>query len=138
MSGTFEFLKNYEGKIFINGKTATSEDIDKIEEMNFEEVEIELIPKCLSEQTKFRIYVKAWMSNDSGNLDFHQRWNNGVAMPERDMTGEILAETPGMRKMNLYTIDGKQHWTGYVSKSATIDLTEISEEEFNGMVRIRR
>lgn len=122
MSGAFEFLKNYEGKVLVNGEQANSETIDKID--NMEEVEIHLIPKSLCEKSVFYIHVRPWMANDSGNLDFHQRWNNGIPMPEREMEGNILAETPGMLKMDLWTLDKSQHWVGFVSKSAIIEIKE--------------
>lgn len=122
MGGTFEFLKNYSGKVTINEMTATPEMIDNIE--NLESAEIHLIPKSMCNETLHYIYVKSWMANDSGNLDFHQRWNNGIPMPSREMKGKILAETPGMLKMELSTLDDSKHWTGYVSKSAIIEMEE--------------
>lgn len=123
MSGTFEFLKHYEGKVTLDGEKATPEMIDNIE--NLESVEIHMIPKSMCEESSYYIYVRPWMANDSGNLDFHQRWNNGIPMPNREMKGKILAETPGMLRMDLTTLDGKQHWTGYVSKSAIIEMKEM-------------
>lgn len=123
MSGAFEFLKHYEGKVTIDGVKATPEMIDNLD--NVENAEIHMIPKGMCEESKFRIYVRPWMANDSGNLDFHQRWNNGIPMPDREMKGKILAETPGMLKMELWSMDNKQHWIGYVSKSAIVEMEEI-------------
>ena len=120
----FEFLKNYEGAVRVNGKVCRPEEIDKIEDMDGD-VEIELTPKSLMEPQKYKIFVKGWMSNNSGNLDFHRRWNGGIPMPSTTMSGTILAETPGMYKMDLTTEDGKNRWLGYVSKAAIISMEEL-------------
>ena len=95
----FDFMKNYEGSIKVNGQK--------------------------EEKTKYRITVKGWMSNNSGNLDFHQRWNNGICMPLKTMIGTIIAETPGMWKMDLVDENGENHWVGFVSKTAIINMEEI-------------
>lgn len=117
----FDFLRNYDGKVIVNGKDI--KDVVDIENEEF--VEIDITPKSLLEKKKYRILVKGWMSNSSGNLDFHQRWNDGVAMPCNEMYGYELAETPGMRKMELWDKDGNNHWIGFVSKSAILEREEL-------------
>ena len=120
----FDFMKNYEGSIKVNGQKV---DKSKIEEVvgQGEELTIELTPKALEEKTKYRITVKGWMSNNSGNLDFHKRWNSGICMPLKTMIGTIIAETPGMWKMDLVDENGENHWVGFVSKAAIISMEEI-------------
>lgn len=119
----FEFLKNYHGTVRINGKKASDEDIDNIEDFTGE-LEIELIPKSLEEKTKYRIYVRHWMTEEASNLDFHQRWNEGKAMPTREIAGEIIAETPGMLKVKGTCSNGVD-WTGFISKAAIIEKEEL-------------
>lgn len=120
----FDFVKNYDGSVKVNGSKIDKSKIDEIEELE-DDLTIELIPKALEEKQKYRITVKGWMSNNSGNLDFHQRWNNGIAMPCQTMVGTIIAETPGMRKMDLTDENGNNHWIGFVSKVAIISMEEI-------------
>lgn len=120
----FDFMKNYEGSVKINGQKVDKSKIEEVVEQ-CEELTIELTPKALEEKTKYRITVKGWMSNNSGNLDFHQRWNNGIAMPRQTMIGTIIAETPGMWKMDLVDEHGENHWVGFVSKAAIINMEEI-------------
>lgn len=120
----FDFMKNYEGSVKINGHKIDKTKIDEIVEQG-DELNIELVPKCLEEKTKYIITVKGWMSNNSGNLDFHQRWNNGIAMPCQTMVGTMIAETPGMRKMDLTDENGNNHWVGFVSKAAIVSMEEL-------------
>lgn len=120
----FDFMKNYNGSIKINGNNIDKSKIEEVIEQN-DELTMELIPKVLEEKTRYRIIVKGWMSNNSGNLDFHQRWNNGISMPFTSMVGTIIAETPGMWKMDLTDENGNNHWVGFVSKAAIISMEEI-------------
>lgn len=120
----FDFVKNYDGSVKVNGSKIDKSKIDEIEELE-DDLTIELIPKALEEKQRYRITVKGWMSNNSGNLDFHQRWNNGIAMPCQTMVGTIIAETPGMRKMDLTDENGNNRWIGFVSKVAIISMEEI-------------
>lgn len=120
----FEFIKNYSGVVKINGKKIDKSEIAENIEQH-DELTIELTPKSLEEKVKYKIIVKGWMSNNSGNLDFHQRWNNGVAMPCNTMMGIILSETPGMFKMDLKDENGANHWIGFVSKVAIISMEEL-------------
>ena len=119
----YDFLKNYDGKVTVNGKDINDVDMDSLSE-----IEMDIIPKSLLKRQRYRIVVKGWMSNKSGNLDFHQRWNDGIAMPCTEMYGYELAETPGMRKYELWDKDGNNHWIGFVSKSAILEREEVSEE----------
>lgn len=120
----FQFLKNYEGEIRVNGQKIKKEQIDNIDKFE-DEIKLELIPKSMAEKTKYRIVVKGWMANNSGNLDFHQRWNNGIPMPLQEMYGSIRSETPGMYSMDLKDANGGNHWIGFVSKSAIISMEEL-------------
>lgn len=124
MTGSFEFLKNYDGKIKVNGEFVSGEQVSNIDLMDSEEIEIELIPRCLCDSVQFYITVRAWMANDSGNLDFHQRWNNGIPMPSREIKCKILGESPGMYKVDGVCSNGR-HWVGYISKAAIIEMKEI-------------
>ena len=120
----FQFLNNYDGEIKVNGQKIKKEQIDNLDKFE-NDLEIELIPRSMAEKTRYKIVVKGWMSNNSGNLDFHQRWNNGLPMPKSEMYGTIMAETPGMYKMDLTDSDGCNHWVGFVSKSAIINMEEL-------------
>lgn len=119
----FKFIENYDGEVKVNGRKISQEERSDITRLG-DDLEIKLTPRSLLEQTRYRVKVKGWMSNNSGNLDFHRRWNNGVPMPSTEMEGTILGETPGMRRMDLTDADGR-HWIGYVSKAAIIEFTEI-------------
>lgn len=119
----FKFVENYDGEVRVNGRKISQEERKDITKLG-EDLEISLIPRSQVEKTKYRVRVKGWMANNSGNLDFHKRWNNGVPMPSTLMEGTMISETPGMHKMDLTDADGN-HWIGFVSKAAIIELTEI-------------
>lgn len=121
----FEFLKNYEGEVKINGKKYTPEELENFDE-DIEDIDIELIPKSRLKPIKYRIYVKGWMYNNSGNLDFHRRWNDGIPMPSKMIDCYIIGETPGMFKVDGIC-DNNEHWKGYISKAAIIEKIELGE-----------
>jgi len=124
MTGSFEFLKNYDGEIVINGNKVHPADASAMEILNQGELEIILTPRDLCEKVKYRVVVRPWMASNSGNLDFHTRWNKGIPMPSQVMYGTIESETPGMYKMALID-DGGNRWNGYVSKAGITSLEEI-------------
>lgn len=123
MNSIFSFLKNYNGIVKINGNNATDDQLDNLDIFKLNELEIEIIPKSMLEPQKYEISVKGWMAY-SGNLDFHQRWNNGIAMPSSKIICEILGETPGMYRVKGIC-DNDKEWCGYISKAAIIDKKEI-------------
>ena len=120
MNNIFSFLCNYDGKVVIDGKDATHDQINAIDIFNVDRLDIKLIPKNKMVPNKYKIKVKNWMAY-SGNLDFHQRWNDGISMPTTEILCEIIGETPGM-----YRVDGKcsngESWKGYISKAAIINI----------------
>lgn len=120
---SFDFLENYDGEVKVNGKKLQPGERNQVYEMG-DELDIQLTPRSLVEKSKFRITVKGWMANNSGNLDFHQRWNNGIPMPTQEIVCEILGETPGMWKVDGTCSNG-QRWVGFISKSAVIEKLEI-------------
>ena len=125
MTGSFEFLKDYDGEITINGQKVHPKDASAMEILNQGELDIVLTPRALCEKVKYRVLVRPWMASNSGNLDFHARWNKGIPMPNREMLGTIEAETPGMYLMELTDYSGN-HWRGYVSKAGIVSMEEIN------------
>lgn len=56
-------------------------------------------------QREIRIHVRQYMTKPpTPSFDFHDRWNEGKAMPLRTMQGKILEETRGMVKMELHGV----------------------------------
>lgn len=51
-------------------------------------------------------------------FDLHEKWNNGIAPPERTMYGDILKETTGMYLMSLHTETSGKSWTGWCPKKS--------------------
>jgi len=129
MNREFSFLKNYDGKVKLNNSLASEEQLEELDLLKDSEITLELIPKSYI-KIYYKIYVRSWMSGDSGNLDFHQRWNNGVSMPTREIICEILGESPGMFKVDGKCSNG-EHWTGYISKAAIIEKQEVEDEFFS-------
>lgn len=120
----FSFLKNFEGAIEVNGELIDNEMIEDYEE-KLSSMKIKLTPRGML-NIEYKLVVKYWMCKGSEQLDFHQRWNNGVAMPANEMYGKILSETLLMYKMELHDAENKNKWTGYVSKSSIISMEEVS------------
>lgn len=120
----FDFLKDYKGVIEFNGKKIKPEEIELYENSN-DEIEIKLTPNSIAKPIRYKVVVKGWMYNNAANLDFHKRWNNGNPMPCGEMYGTVITETPGMWKMDLVDKFGENHWIGFVSKSAIIEMKEV-------------
>ena len=51
-------------------------------------------------------------------FDLHEKWNNGVAPPERTMYGDIIKETTGMYLLSLHTETTGLSWTGWCPKKS--------------------
>ena len=102
-------LKDYKGKIEINGTEYTAEAL----EMGFKpvsgEICIKLYPNTknankneITTSKQYRIKVKQYMTRKATpEFDFMAQWNNDNPMPLRVMQGTIEQETPGMVYMNL-------------------------------------
>lgn len=120
----FSFLKNFEGAVEVNGELIENEKIEDYED-KLSNMKIKLTPRGML-NTEYKLVVKQWMCKGSEQLDFHKRWNNGVAMPVNEMYGKILSETLLMYKMELHDAENKNTWKGYVSKSSIISMEEVS------------
>ena len=86
-------IKNISGdiviKINLKRASATSTTTNKVTEV--ETVDI------------FRIKVRQYMTKPPvPEFDFHTKWNNGIPMPFRIMTGKKIKETKGMIYMQLW------------------------------------
>ena len=123
----FDFLKNYDGKIVVNGVEYSSSDIDKINDIEGE-VEIYLSPVKVQETNERMFYVEVmdWMTiRSDDNPRFHDRYNNGIAMPNVAMQGFIVEDALDMLKMKLVTLDNSVTWEGFIKKNAILRFEEI-------------
>ena len=122
MSKTFDFLKDYKGIIKVNGRVISKSEVPDLENLG-EDLTIDLIPNV---QSLYKVEVRGWMTvENNNNIDFHNRWNDGEAMPEKVMYGTIIDETPGMYLMELKTEDERYNWRGYVSKAGIVKMEEL-------------
>lgn len=51
-------------------------------------------------------------------FDFHDKFNKGIAPPERVMRGYIVKESNKMNYVNVRTLDNSQTWTGWIPKKS--------------------
>ena len=125
----FEFLRNYDGRIVVNGVEYNASDIDKINDIEGE-VNIYLTPaqQVSNNVTEYYVEVLDWMTIKSDeNTRFHEKYNNGIAMPEYRMIGQVIGSEIDVIKMKLHTIDNAVTWTGYIQKRAIIRFEEIKK-----------
>ena len=61
----------------------------------------------------------------NGQRNFHNKWNNGIAMPFRRMNGFIFKELDSMYKVNLSKAG--VNWEGYLLKDFIDSIEEINE-----------
>lgn len=108
-----EYLKNWKGKIEINGICYDS--IADASVINFESFSDDLRIILHSDVKKqnltysdaseqlVQITVKAYMTRKATpEFDFMEKWNNNNPMPLRTMVGTVEKETRGMVYMNLH------------------------------------
>ena len=108
-------LKNWEGKVEVNGKQYDSINDATIENKRLNgDVHIKLYPlnvKAENKQTvaeveksgEVKILVKPYMTKKATpQFDFMAKWNNDNPMPMRVMEGKRVKETAGMVYMELH------------------------------------
>lgn len=96
-SEAYEAMKDYSGpiEIVLNAKkpsdSAKSDTDGGTSEVSNEE------------SVEFRVRVRAYMTKPpTEDFDFATRYNNGIAVPLREMHGTVIGETRGMYKMKLH------------------------------------
>lgn len=104
-----EFLRNYNGKIYVNDALIDNKELPDIIANTSKELKIHLEPnipdKPVQKDPEYLIHVKGWMLNKSNNgFDFMKTWNNDIPMPLKVMAGTVLEETKGMYKMALHGV----------------------------------
>lgn len=108
-------LKDWKGKIFIDGEQVSVDDIKPEDEIS-----ISLVPY----QKEYKVTVRQYMTQKStDDFDFMKKWNNDIPMPMTTMVGSIESEMRGMVYMNLHSGDIK--WQGWVIKSAILEMNEV-------------
>ena len=126
----FDELKNFNGKIIVNGRNYTKDTLPNFE--NFEELDIYLEPaeEVVLDVDKNKYYeftVKEDMTEfGKGQKNFHKKWNNGIAMPYRRMRGRIIEELDSMIKISVKKINVS--WEGYILKDFIDSIEEIKNE----------
>lgn len=105
-------LKNWKGKVEVNGKLYNSidlvslADIKDLEAINIKLLQREKIenkPITSESKTQYQITVKKYMTQQaSAGFDFMEKWNNNVPMPLKTMIGTVEKETRGMVYMKLH------------------------------------
>jgi hypothetical protein len=51
-------------------------------------------------------------------FDFHDKFNGGIAPPNKKMFGKIIKETEKMYKFDLQSESGSNHWIGWTPKKS--------------------
>lgn len=122
-----EELKDFEGKIIINGRNYTKEtlpDLDSFDELDIYLEAKEETTQEVKKDTLYEITVKEDMTEyGKGQKNFHKNWNKGVAMPFRRMNGKILEELDSMYRVSLSKAG--MSWTGYILKDFIDTIKEI-------------
>jgi hypothetical protein len=111
-----QYLKGFNKKVEINGEELTVDEL--INKFSATEGAIKIkvlgMPARLTTDTDnpikevqtekiYRIKVRQYMTKPPvPEFDFHTKWNNGIAMPFRIMTGKKIKETKGMVMMELW------------------------------------
>jgi len=136
-----DLLKDYEGKVIVNGTIYDniSIAINKLKnyngtvevKINFEKEQIEekeiIKYKPLLDNNLYKIKVKQYMIKPScPEFDFHEKWNNNIPMPMRIMVGRKLQETKGMIKMELWG-DITEEQTNYCMKCGKTLTNPVSK-----------
>ena len=104
----------WDGAVELNGKSYDSIDQAVTVLKGFEgdvcivfkaqEKPRENVRERVSQREKL-IYVRQYMTKPSTpDFNFHEKWNNGIPMPMREMQGIVLEETRGMVKMKLHGV----------------------------------
>lgn len=65
-----------------------------------------------------QIIFKDYIIHPFEGFDFHDKFNNGVAPPERVMYGCILKETEKMYYLKVRTADYSKIWEGFCPKKS--------------------
>lgn len=65
-----------------------------------------------------RVKFADYILNPPPQFDLHERWNNGIAPPEKVMYGRIVKETNGMYHFVLKTEFQDNVWDGWCPKSS--------------------
>lgn len=106
-------LKSIQRPMIVNGKTMTAEEIIEMFG-DGKEVTIKLEASAHAQTAqptrqgdgvfviggKYRVKVRQYMTKPSTpEFDFQDKWNKGIPMPFRIMTGTVVKETKGMVQM---------------------------------------
>ena len=111
----FDFLKNYTGKIFVNGEPISKTDIDLLDTM-YGDIQISLRP-C--DDNYYRVIIKDWVTMPN-TYNFEHKQN---PPPTTLLYGSIIGEDLVSYKMKLETYDGT-HWEGWLPKNG-IEKMEV-------------
>lgn len=102
----FEFLKNYNGNIKVNGAELDANSAITLLNNKSGEYTIVLTPVIEEEYDtdNYQITVKPYMTRfETGmQFDFNKQYNNGIPMPLRTMQGNVIKETRNMYYMKLH------------------------------------
>ena len=66
------------------------------------------------------VIFENYIINPFPGFDLHEKWNNGIAPPEKRMFGDILKETAGMYYLSLHTETSGKSWQGWCPKKSCV------------------
>ena len=91
---------------------------------SFSEITFMRSNKTLDDKSLEKVFVfEDYIIKPYQGFDFHDKFNNGIAPPEKTMQGFILRETEKMWYLSVHTFDNMKFWMGYCpKKSVRIDL----------------
>jgi hypothetical protein len=111
-----QYLKGFNKKVEINGEELTVDELINKFSATEGTVKIKVLGtpaklttnpanpiKEVQTEKIYRIKVRQYMTKPPiPEFDFHTKWNGGIAMPFRIMTGKKIKETKGMVMMELW------------------------------------
>lgn len=125
-----EELKEFNGKIIINGKNYTKNTLPDLDAFEDLDIYLEAEEEVSTNIKKDRIYeftVKEDMTEyGRGQKNFHKNWNKGAAMPFRRMAGKIVEELDSMYKVSLKKAG--MVWEGFILKDYIDSIKELDNE----------
>lgn len=122
-----EELKDFNGRITVNGMTYTKNtlpDLNKFDSLDIYLEPCEDLQDTFDKNKEYEFTVKEEMTEyGRGQQNFHKKWNNGVAMPYRRMSGKVLENLDSVYKVELHKAG--VIWKGYILKDFINSIEEI-------------